>query len=36
MTTHAVVVANNWMDQHSLFVAVLSCFALTLTLLRPF
>jgi hypothetical protein len=27
---------NAWLDRHSLFVAVLSCFALTLTLLRPF
>jgi hypothetical protein len=26
---------NDWLDRHSLFVTILSCFALLLTLLRP-
>jgi hypothetical protein len=34
MTTARVLV-NSWLDDHALFVAALSCIALSLTLLRP-
>jgi hypothetical protein len=35
-TERAQVLVNNWLDRHALLYAVLSCIAVTLTLLRPY